>query len=184
MNPAPNPDDIGEILVSGRSFAEYEAMFALRAADLDGSVLDCPGGASGFAAEASRRGAQVVAADPAYARPFDQLIPLVLSEPTRGTAHTVAGNALPMGLLRVAGRTHQDQDRVSPAIRDRPAVPPGAVRSGGPAGIAFRRPAVPPRAQFPFSVHLRGSLRSRLPPPSPTRVAPGCSRRDADFSTA
>jgi hypothetical protein len=91
MKPTPDPDDIGQILVSARSFREYEAMFALPVDRLSGPVLDCPGGGSGFVAEAARRGVDAYAADPAYARPVDELAALVLREPARGTAHTVAG---------------------------------------------------------------------------------------------
>ncbi|MEV3869921.1 methyltransferase domain-containing protein [Streptomyces sp. NPDC049906] len=55
------------MLVSARSFAEYRAMFALTDRDLTGRVLDCPGGAAGFVAEAGRRGVDAVAVDPEYA---------------------------------------------------------------------------------------------------------------------
>ena len=55
------------MLVTSRSFAEYEAFFALTPQDLAGRVLDCSAGASGFAAQANARGARVTAVDPAYA---------------------------------------------------------------------------------------------------------------------
>jgi SAM-dependent methyltransferase len=87
---APDPDDVGDYLVSSRSFAEYEAMFALTATDLAGSVLDCPGGGSGFTAEAAARGAHAVAVDPVYALPAAELARLALREPDRGSAHTGA----------------------------------------------------------------------------------------------
>lgn len=49
---------------------EYVAMFGLREPDLvAGPILDCPGGAGGFAAGARRLGGRVVSADPAYAQP-------------------------------------------------------------------------------------------------------------------
>ncbi|MEU4650609.1 hypothetical protein [Nocardia fluminea] len=56
----------GEILVSSRSLAEYQAMFALTDDDLERRILDCPGGAAGFTAEVSRRGGEVTACDVAY----------------------------------------------------------------------------------------------------------------------
>jgi len=59
------------MLVTTRSFAEYEAMFDL--AELPASVLDCCAGGSGFTAEAVRRGADAVAADPAYELPAAEL---------------------------------------------------------------------------------------------------------------
>ncbi|KQY32398.1 hypothetical protein ASD42_18635 [Nocardia sp. Root136] len=46
----------GEILVSSRSLGEYQAMFALTEDDLGRRILDCPGGAAGFAAEVMERG--------------------------------------------------------------------------------------------------------------------------------
>ena len=60
------PAGIGEILVSSRSLAEYRAMFALTDADLSGRVLDCPGGASSFTAQAAAAGATAQACDPSY----------------------------------------------------------------------------------------------------------------------
>lgn len=60
------PSGIGELLVSSRSLAEYRAMFALTDADLRGRILDCPGGASGFTAEATAVGATACACDPVY----------------------------------------------------------------------------------------------------------------------
>jgi hypothetical protein len=87
----PDPDNVGGYLISARSFDEYRAMFALAGSDLSGSVLDCPGGASGFTAGANLAGASAIAADPVYARPRDSLAALVLAEVERGSAHTVAG---------------------------------------------------------------------------------------------
>lgn len=59
---------LGDIIVTARPFDEYRAMFDLTDADLlAGPVLDCPAGASGFAAGARARGADVTAADPEYA---------------------------------------------------------------------------------------------------------------------
>jgi SAM-dependent methyltransferase len=61
------PSDIGEYLISPRSFEEYRAMFALTDADLAGRVLDCPGGGASFVASAGRLGCDAVAVDPVYA---------------------------------------------------------------------------------------------------------------------
>ena len=61
------------MLVTSRSFAEYEAFFALTADDLAGAVLDCSAGASGFAAAVNRNGGRVTAADPAYALGAERL---------------------------------------------------------------------------------------------------------------
>ncbi|WP_327673673.1 hypothetical protein [Kitasatospora sp. NBC_00458] len=68
------------MLVSARSFDEYRAMFALTEHDLRLGILDCPGGAAGFVAEAGRRGTDAVAVDPAYADDREDLGALVLRE--------------------------------------------------------------------------------------------------------
>lgn len=85
-------DNVGEYLVSARSFAEYEAMFSLRPTDLAGRVLDCPAGASSFIAHAARIGALATAVDPVYAIAPLELRQFVLGEQDRGSAHTVAGS--------------------------------------------------------------------------------------------
>ncbi len=68
MSPAPQYRGLGDVIVTARPFDEYLAMFDLADADLmTGPVLDCPAGASGFAAGARAIGADVTAADPEYA---------------------------------------------------------------------------------------------------------------------
>lgn len=62
-------DSFGDVLFSARSLAEYRAMFALTDADLAGTVLDCPGGAASFAAEARGLGTDATAVDPLYPPP-------------------------------------------------------------------------------------------------------------------
>jgi hypothetical protein len=88
---SPDPDNVGDYLISARSFEEYRAMFDLAEADLRGTVLDCPGGGSSFTARARALGAGAVAADPMYALPAEVLRRLVVDEADRGTAHTAAG---------------------------------------------------------------------------------------------
>lgn len=88
---APNPSglpNIGRTLVSARSFDEYAGMFCLTAADLAGSILDCPGGAASFAAETRARGVSVVAVDPVYSAPIGWLADHALEEAVRGNRHT------------------------------------------------------------------------------------------------
>jgi hypothetical protein len=53
---APDPDNVGDYLISARSFEEYRAMFAITDAGLTGAVLDCPGGGSSFTAGQRGRG--------------------------------------------------------------------------------------------------------------------------------
>src|ERR1700754_4496662 len=57
---------IGEMLLSCRSLAEYRGMFALSDEDLSGRVLDCPGGAASFTADAAELGCAATACDPVY----------------------------------------------------------------------------------------------------------------------
>jgi hypothetical protein len=80
--------NIGATLVSARSFDEYVAMFGLDAADLRQSILDCPGGAASFCAEARDRGLDVTAVDPVYAADVDWLSGHAVDEAIRGNRHT------------------------------------------------------------------------------------------------
>jgi hypothetical protein len=82
--------DIGEYLVSARSFEEYRAMFALTDDDLRGRLLDCPGGGASFTAAARARGARAVAADPVYASPPQALVDRLDAELARGSAWATA----------------------------------------------------------------------------------------------
>jgi hypothetical protein len=50
----------------GRSFAEYQAMFALTEADLQGRILGCGDGPASFNCELTERGGSVVSIDPIY----------------------------------------------------------------------------------------------------------------------
>lgn len=85
--PAPQPlFTLDAMQFFGRVAADYEAMFALRVADLRGRrVLDCPSGPGSFVAEARHAGVQVTGVDPLYAEPLEALV-------ARGTAdvhHTI-----------------------------------------------------------------------------------------------
>ncbi|WP_020391572.1 class I SAM-dependent methyltransferase [Kribbella catacumbae] len=63
------------MLVTSRSYAEYEAMFDL--SELPDSVLDCCAGGASFTAEAAARGVDAVAVDPAYEMPTAELVDTV-----------------------------------------------------------------------------------------------------------
>ncbi|MGV9613168.1 hypothetical protein [Nocardia xishanensis] len=80
-------DVLGEFLISARSLTEYRAIFELTDADLRGRILDCPGGAASFVAEAAELGAHVLAADPVYANPPAELRELARTETERGSAY-------------------------------------------------------------------------------------------------
>jgi hypothetical protein len=51
----------------GRSLDEYRRMFALSAADLQGTMIDCGGGPASFNTEGTALGARIVSVDPLYA---------------------------------------------------------------------------------------------------------------------
>jgi hypothetical protein len=61
---------LDQVVPWGRSFAEYQQLFALTPADLDRRILGCGDGPAAFNAEATRRGSRVVSCDPLYA--FDR----------------------------------------------------------------------------------------------------------------
>ncbi|MFE6926196.1 methyltransferase domain-containing protein [Nocardia sp. NPDC057663] len=82
---------LGEFLVSARSLAEYRAMFHLSDDDLTGRrILDCPGGAASFTAEATTLGAAVTAVDPIYARSTTELSVDAVTENDRAVAWAAA----------------------------------------------------------------------------------------------
>src|SRR5690242_374504 len=57
---------LDQVVPWGRSFREYERMFALTGDDLRRRILGCGDGPAAFNAEATRRGARVVSGDPLY----------------------------------------------------------------------------------------------------------------------
>jgi len=60
------PFTLDRVVPWGRSFAEYQRMFALTEHDLARRILGCADGPASFNAEATRRGARVVSTDPLY----------------------------------------------------------------------------------------------------------------------
>ena len=57
---------LDQVVPWGRSFDEYQRMFALTQADLDLRILGCGDGPASFNAETTRRGFTVVSVDPVY----------------------------------------------------------------------------------------------------------------------
>lgn len=67
--------DLDRIVFIGRTYDEYVSMFDLDGPLLKyGTILDCPAGASSFAAEARRLGADVTSADILFDLPVEQLL--------------------------------------------------------------------------------------------------------------
>ena len=58
---------LNEVIPWGRSFDEYQRMFALSDEDLAGRILGCGDGPASFNAEATAKGHAVVSCDPIYA---------------------------------------------------------------------------------------------------------------------
>lgn len=82
---------LGDILVSARPFTDYTAQFALARQDLlAGPVLDCPGGASDFAATVRALGGDAHSVDPCYAEPAPRLAQRLDQEFSRLLAWTGA----------------------------------------------------------------------------------------------
>jgi len=66
--------DIDRIAFFGRTYAEYMDMFGLDESIMkQGRILDCPAGASSFAAEAHQKGFDVTACDILYGMSADEL---------------------------------------------------------------------------------------------------------------
>src|SRR5262245_9005978 len=57
---------LDQVVPWGRSFDEYQRMFALTDADLELRIVDCGGGPASFNAHATGRGVRVVSCDPLY----------------------------------------------------------------------------------------------------------------------
>ena len=84
-------DGIGKMLISSRSLAEYQAMFALTDDDLSVRILDCPSGAADFTSAVSNLGGNVTACDAAYfGNSPDNLATIATSETERGNRYVRA----------------------------------------------------------------------------------------------
>lgn len=64
---------LDQVVPWGRSFDEYQRMFALTADDLRLRIVGCGDGPASFNAEATRRGSHVISCDPIYRYDIDQL---------------------------------------------------------------------------------------------------------------
>lgn len=95
----------------GRSFAEYEAMFALSRKDLHGRIVGVGDGPASFNAELTERGGNVISIDPLYQfnlagikQRIDETYPLVLAL-TRQNATKFVWNNIPsveaLGTIRM-----------------------------------------------------------------------------------
>lgn len=70
-----DPFQIDRVACFGRTMNEYVEMFNLDLELLKGtSILDCASGPASFAAEAQRKNIKVVACDPLYSKPIDEIM--------------------------------------------------------------------------------------------------------------
>ena len=101
-----------EVVPWGRSFEEYQAMFALSDKDLSGRILGCADGPASFNAGLTKRGGKIVSADPLYRfsreeirNRIDQVFENVLGE-TRKNAHEFVWETIPS--VEALGRTRRE----------------------------------------------------------------------------
>jgi hypothetical protein len=92
---------LDQVVPWGRSFDEYQRMFALTAVDLSHRILGCGDGPAAFNAEAMRRGASVTSCDPIYqftrdeiAGRIDATSATVLEQAQRNAAQFVWGRGI------------------------------------------------------------------------------------------
>jgi hypothetical protein len=136
--------NIGRTLVSARSFDEYIAMFALTDADLAGSILDCPGGAASFTAEARAAGQSVTAVDPVYAADPEWLAAHAVEDAVRGNRHT--GSSVESFVWTFFADIDDHLQK-----RTRSAQLFGADL---PAALAIRRVLIRPRPELASALHV------------------------------
>jgi SAM-dependent methyltransferase len=91
----PDPAQVAhDIIISTRTFQEYQAMFSLTDHDLKGRILDCPAGGASFTATARARGFAVTAVDIAFARGGAELAQQIKSDIDRSRLWgTSSGNS-------------------------------------------------------------------------------------------
>jgi hypothetical protein len=92
---------LDQIVLWGRSFDEYQAMFALSAADLGRQILGCGDGPSSFNSVLTRRGGCVVSVDPIYQFSADEIRGRIhetfeqVMEQTRQNVHEFTWQTIP-----------------------------------------------------------------------------------------
>ncbi len=92
---------LDQVVPWGRSFDEYQRMFALSEADLRRRILGCGDGPASFNAEATRRGVRVTSCDPVYQFTPAQLRARIdatrndVIEQTRRNVHEFVWTAIP-----------------------------------------------------------------------------------------
>ena len=163
----------------GRSAAEYEAFFALSDVPPSAHILDCGGGPSSFAAEWSRNGRYVVAADPMYrfsTRDF-------LADFDLTAAQMLAGMQKARDRFKwdyygsPEGVVQRRRDVLTAFIADfQAADSEWSLRICLPTGIAFPVKILRSCTVFPSTISLLCRIRRRNPPLLPAGIASRRSR--------
>ena len=101
-----------EVVPWGRSFEEYQAMFALSDKDLSERILGCADGPASFNSGLTKREGKIVSIDPLYRfsrekirKRIDQVFETVLDE-TRKNAHEFVWKTIPS--VEALGRTRRE----------------------------------------------------------------------------
>ena len=100
---------LDKVVPWGRSFEEYQAMFAISDADLAGRILGCGDGPAGFNAVGTRRGATIISCDPIYRWEASDLRSRIdhtyatVMEQTRQNQHEFVWGAIPS--IEILGQT-------------------------------------------------------------------------------
>jgi len=107
--------ELESIVPWGRSFSEYQAMFALNASDLQKSILGCGDGPACFNAELTKTGGKIVSIDPVYqfnseqiGSRITQVYPEVMSQVAKNKADyiwTTIANVEELGRVRMQAMT-------------------------------------------------------------------------------
>lgn len=140
---------LDEVVPWGRSFGEYQRMFALTDADMGLRILGCADGPASFNAAATRRGMRVTSCDPMYrceaaeirqriAATYDTVL-----EQTRKNAAEFVWTAITsveeLGAMRMAAMTEflDDYDRGKEEGRYLDAALPALPFAGGSFDVAL-----------------------------------------------
>lgn len=143
------------MLLTARSFAEYEAMFDLDEQALDGRVLDCCAGASSFVAEHVARGGDGLAIDPVYASSGTDLASAISNGLGAGTQiidqHP---DAFEWGWYGTVERREAIRREAAAAFLRGRRSQPGQIPGRRATPAASRRPVRRPGAVFAPAFHL------------------------------
>ncbi len=167
---------LDKVVPWGRSFDEYQQLFALTPADLERRILGCGDGPAAFNAEATRRGARVVSCDP-----------LVCVQPRRHRGadrrdlrHRPGADPPPRRPVRLGARHRVDRRSGRGPDAGDARLPRGLRRGQGGGPLRRRQPARPavrgrqlrPRALLAPAVPLQRPVRRGVPPRVDPRDVP------------